>query len=31
VATSLRNEFIPGWSADDPSLERLDVDLLARA
>jgi GTP pyrophosphokinase len=31
LATSLRNEFIPGWSADDPSLERLDVDLLARA
>ena len=31
MATSLRNEFIPGWSGDDPSLERLDVDLLARA
>jgi len=31
LATSLRNEIIPGWSADDPSLERLDVDLLARA
>src|SRR5215510_9363598 len=31
MATTLRNEFIPGWSADDPSLERLDVDLLARA
>jgi GTP pyrophosphokinase len=31
LATSLKQEFIPGWSADDPSLERLDVDLLARA
>ncbi|HEX6941648.1 MAG TPA: HD domain-containing protein, partial [Gemmatimonadaceae bacterium] len=31
MATTLKNEFIPGWSADDPSLERLDVDLLARA
>ena len=31
MATTLRNEFVPGWSADDPSLERLDVDLLARA
>ncbi len=25
------NRFIPGWSGDDPSLERLDVELLARA
>jgi GTP pyrophosphokinase len=31
LATSLQGDFIPGWSADDPSLERLDVDLLARA
>ena len=31
MATTLKNEFIPGWSADDPSLERLDVELLARA
>ena len=31
MATFLKQEFIPGWSADDPSLERLDVDLLSRA
>ncbi|NUQ12361.1 MAG: bifunctional (p)ppGpp synthetase/guanosine-3',5'-bis(diphosphate) 3'-pyrophosphohydrolase [Gemmatimonadaceae bacterium] len=31
MATTITQEFIPGWSTDDPSLERLDVDLLARA
>jgi guanosine-3',5'-bis(diphosphate) 3'-pyrophosphohydrolase len=31
LASAVKGEFIPGWSADDPSLERLDVDLLTRA
>lgn len=31
MASTLRTEVIPGWPSDDPSLERLDVDLLARA
>jgi GTP pyrophosphokinase len=31
LSSTLQGEFIPGWSAADPSLERLDVDLLARA
>jgi GTP pyrophosphokinase len=31
LATTLKQDFIPGWPGNDPSLERLDVDLLARA